>query len=157
MFFWNKPLAVGAIAPDFSLPDQDKKVRSLKEFKGSYVVLYFYPKDETPGCTQEACQLRDDFSAFTTQGIVILGISYDSPESHKAFKEHHHLPFTLLSDSKKTVAKKYGAYQWFIPFARRITYVINPHGVICGVIPNVDISTHASNILNIIEQTKKKN
>ncbi len=153
----NKPLAVGSIAPDFSLPDQEKKVRSLKEFRGSYVVLYFYPKDETPGCTQEACQLRDDFSAFTEQGIVILGVSYDSPASHKAFKENHLLPFTLLSDSDKTVAKKYGAYRWFIPFARRITYVIDPQGVICAVIPNVDVSTHASQILALIEQDKKKN
>ena len=153
----NKPLAVGSIAPDFSLPDQEKKVRSLKECRGSYVVLYFYPKDETPGCTQEACQLRDDFSAFTEQGIVILGVSYDSPASHKAFKENHLLPFTLLSDSDKTVAKKYGAYRWFIPFARRITYVIDPQGVICAVIPNVDVSTHASQILALIEQDKKKN
>ncbi len=152
----NKPLAVGSIAPDFSLTDQDKKVRTLKEFRGSYVVLYFYPKDETPGCTQEACQLRDDFSAFTTQGIVILGVSYDSPASHKAFKENHHLPFTLLSDSDKTVAKKYGAYRWFIPFAQRMTYVIDPQGVICAVIPRVDVSTHAPDILALIEQNKKK-
>lgn len=157
MLFWNKPLTIGSIAPDFSLPDQDKKVRTLKEFRGSYVVLYFYPKDETPGCTKEACGLRDDFSAFTTQGIVILGVSYDSPASHKAFKENHHLSFTLLSDSDKTVAKKYGAYRWFIPFARRITYLINPQGIICAVIPRVDVSTHASQILTLITHDKEKN
>ena len=102
-------LSVGNQAPDFSLQDQDNKTRTLHEFKGQYVVLYFYPKDNTPGCTKQACQLRDNFGEFKKQNIVVLGINYDSPSTHKEFAQQHNLPFTLLSDTNKKVAKQYGA------------------------------------------------
>jgi len=144
-------LSVGDKAPNFSLKDQDGALRTLSEFKGSCVVPYFYPKDNTPGCTKEACSLRDNFDAFKNNNTVIVGISYDSPKSHKAFLEKHHLPFILLSDSDKTVAKLYGAKNsWFLPVPRRMTFVINKDGVICAILPKVDVSTHAADILKII-------
>jgi len=153
MIFNLSALSVGDVAPDFSLPDQDNKIHSLNEFKGRYIVLYFYPKDDTPGCTKEACLLRDDFSEFEKQNIVVLGINYDSPSSHKNFKEKYHLPFILLSDSKKAVAKKYGAKNWwFIPVPYRMTFIINPEGKICSILHNIDISTHAATVLKIIKQ-----
>ncbi|MFH1253978.1 MAG: peroxiredoxin [bacterium] len=148
-------LSVGEIAPDFSLPDQDNKIRSLSEFKGRYVVLYFYPKDNTPGCTKQACSLRDNFSEFEKRNIIVIGINYDSPKTHKKFKDANHLPFILLSDSSKAVAKKYGAKNWwFLPFPYRMTFVINPQGNICSILENVDVSTHTATILQIIQQEK---
>lgn len=145
-------LSVGDKAPDFSLRDQDDNLRTLGEFKGSTVVLYFYPKDFTPGCTKEACSLRDNFDAFKESNAAILGVSYDSPKSHKAFQDKHHLPFILLSDSDKSVAKRYGAKNWwFMPFPRRMTFVINKDGIIVAILPKVDVSTHAAQILEIIK------
>jgi peroxiredoxin Q/BCP len=149
------PLAIGSLAPDFSLLDQDKKLRSLSEFKQSYVVVYFYPADETPGCTKQACSIRDSFENFRTKNITVLGISYDSPEHHKKFKQKHNLPFVLLSDSDKKIAKIYGAKRvFFIPYPKRKTFVINPNGVICGILPDVEISTHVQDIFGVIEKDK---
>lgn len=153
--FGLNALSVGKNAPDFSLPDQDNNIHSLSEFKGKFVVLYFYPKDFTSGCTKEACSLRDNFSEFEKQDIVVLGINYDSPKTHRDFKAKHHLPFTLLSDSHKSVAKKYGAKNWwFVPVPYRMTFIINPQGIICSILDNVDVSTHAAKILQIIQQQK---
>jgi peroxiredoxin Q/BCP len=150
-FFNLNALSVGDKAPDFSLRDQDGNLRTLSEFKGSCVVLYFYPKDNTPGCTKEACSLRDNFNAFKDNNTVIIGVSYDSPKSHKAFLDKYHLPFILLSDSDKSVAKKYGAKNaWFLPVPRRMTFVIDKNGIICAILPKVDVSTHAAEILAII-------
>lgn len=146
-------LSVGDKAPEFSLPDQDAKMRTLSEFKGKYVVLYFYPKDNTPGCTKQACQLRDNFSEFKKQNIVVLGINYDSPKTHKLFAQQHHLPFTLLSDAKKLVAKQYGAKNWwFLPFPYRMTFIIDPQGTVCAILPKVDVKTHATKVLSLIQQ-----
>lgn len=103
------PLQPGIPAPDFSLQDHTGTVRTLSEFKGSYVVLYFYPKDDTPGCTKEACMIRDSYNDFETSGIVVLGVSKDSPESHVKFREKYELPFILLSDMDKSVINAYGA------------------------------------------------
>jgi thioredoxin-dependent peroxiredoxin len=155
--FSLKALSVGEIAPDFSLPDQDNKIRTLSEFRGKYVVLYFYPKDNTPGCTKQACSLRDNYSEFEKQDIVVLGINYDSPESHKHFKNTNHLPFTLLSDSSKSIAKKYGAKNWwFLPIPYRMTFIIDPHGNIRSILEKVDVSTHTIKILELILQLKQK-
>lgn len=152
----SKPLEVGTVAPDFSLFDQDNTLRSLSDFRGSYVVLYFYPKSETPGCTKEACHLRDNFQEFDNQGAKIIGINYDSPKAHKAFQNRHHLPFVLLTDADKTVAKKYGAKRLLLPIPYRMTYVIDPQGVICAVLPDVSVSTHAEDVLKIVMQHKSK-
>lgn len=152
----SKPLEVGTVAPEFSLFDQDNTLRSLSDFKGSYVVLYFYPKDETPGCTQEACHLRNNFEEFEDKGIKIIGINYDSPKSHKAFQNKHHLQFILLTDADKNVAKKYGTKRSLLPIPYRMTFVIDPQGIICAVLPDVSVSTHADDVLKIIKQQKSK-
>ncbi|PKN03252.1 peroxiredoxin [Candidatus Dependentiae bacterium HGW-Dependentiae-1] len=157
MCIFSKPLSTGKLAPNFSLPDQDNKLRTLSEFRGSYVVLYFYPKDNTPGCTKEACGLRDNFDTFAKQSIIIVGVSYDSPETHAQFKEKHQLPFTLLSDTDKKVAHLYGANRKLIPLPQRMTFIINPQGIICAILPKVDVTTHATDILELIEQDEKNN
>jgi peroxiredoxin Q/BCP len=148
-------LSVGDVAPGFSLPDDANIVRSLDGFRGKFVVLYFYPKDNTPGCTKQACQLRDRYGDFQKEDIVVLGINYDSPETHRAFKEKYHLPFFLLSDRDKSVAKKYGAKNWwFIPIPYRMTFVVDPEGIVQEIMNSVDISTHAAEILKIIREKK---
>lgn len=147
-------LSVGDSAPDFSLLDQDSVARSLSEFNGKYVILYFYPKDNTPGCTKQACRLRDNFEEFEKQNIVVLGVNYDSPATHKKFKEKHKLPFILLSDTNKAVAKKYGAKNWwFIPIPHRMTFVVDPQGVIRSIMPNVEVSTHAQEVLKLVQES----
>ncbi len=155
MVVTGKKLKVGNNAPDFLLRDQDKKMRSLSEFTGSYIVLYFYPADETPGCTKEACRIRDSFEDFKKNNIIVLGVSYDSPGSHQKFKAKHHLPFILLSDEKKEVATLYGAKRFLLPFPERKTFVIDPLGIICGIVPDVDISTHVRDVMDIIKKDKE--
>lgn len=148
-------LSEGNAAPQFELPDQDNKTRTLTEFKGKYIVLYFYPKDDTPGCTKQACQLRNHFDEFEKNDIVVLGINYDSPKSHKKFKEKHKLPFILLSDQKKKVAKKYGAKNWwFLPIPSRMTFIINADGTIVSILKNVDVGNHAEKVLQIVQAIK---
>lgn len=148
----------GDPAPDFTLVDDTGKLRTLSEFKGKKVVLYFYPKDNTSGCTQEACSLRDNYATFAQHNIVILGISYDSVASHKAFKAAHQLPFTLLSDTKKTVAKKYGAatywFFWTLPVPKRMTFIINEQGVITHILRAVDPTTHTDMVLKNLNVTQ---
>ena len=156
--FSLKALSEGDQAPTFSLLDQNSNLRTLNEFKGKYIVLYFYPKDNTPGCTKQACQLRNNFDEFKKQNITIIGINYDSPKTHKLFANKHNLPFTLLSDSKKSVAKAYGAKNWwFLPFPYRMTFIIDPQGVICSILSKIDIQKHANKVLNIIKQHKHEN
>lgn len=137
-------------APSFTLPDETGTMHSLSDYAGKKVVLYFYPKDETPGCTTQACNLRDDYKVYQDYGIVILGISTDSIESHKKFKENHHLPFPLLSDKNGEVAKAYGSkggLTGFLGFAQRKTYLINEKGELVNVIENVNVSSQAQAIL----------
>ncbi len=133
----------GQQAPDFSLLDQDGHKHSLGEYKGKWVLLYFYPKDDTPGCTAEACALRDNYADLTKLSVVI-GVSADSVESHKKFVDKYHLPFTLLADPEKKVIKEYGANG--IPFNKRISYLIDPQGKIVKVYPKVDPQQHAAEI-----------
>lgn len=146
-----KPLAVGSIAPDFRLQDEQGNWRTLSEFKGKKVVLYFYPKDDTPGCTKEACSFRDAASEYAEHGIIVVGINYDDVASHKAFKEKYHLAFILLSDATRAVAKAYRAssvlFGYFVP--KRITYLINEDGTILAVLKQVDVATHADDILKV--------
>jgi thioredoxin-dependent peroxiredoxin len=146
----SKKINIGETAPSFILPDETEKPRSLAEFKGKKIVLYFYPKDETPGCTKEACGLRDSFDEFNQNNIVILGVSYDSPESHKNFKEKEKLPFILLADTNHAVAHKYGTDQHVMGnlYPLRKTFLINEQGVVTHIFNDVTPETHAHDILN---------
>jgi thioredoxin-dependent peroxiredoxin len=121
---------VGDTAPDFTLPSQNGTSVSLKGFRGKPVVLYFYPKDDTPGCTVESCAFRDRYEVFQSAGAEIIGISGDSPESHQKFAAKYQLPFTLLSDKGDKVRKLYGATTAFGLIPGRVTYVIDKNGVV---------------------------
>lgn len=147
-------LSAGMDAPDFSLVDQDNIKRSLSDFKGKWVVLYFYPKDDTPGCTTEACSFRDNIEIINKLNTNILGVSVDSQESHKDFSEKYSLPFPILADTSGEVAKKYDSYGSFVGFkyASRHTFIINPSGKIHKVYKKVNPSKHAA---EIIEELKK--
>ena len=142
--------AVGEVAPDFTLPDQDGVERSLSDYRGQRVLLYFYLRDDTPGCTKEAKDLRDDYPGYQSGGIAVLGVSFDSPASHVAFREKYALPFTLLSDQDKAVARMYGT-QGSYPFATRRSFLINENGVILHIIKAVDVTTHSKEVLNFFE------
>ena len=131
-------------APDFNIPDQDGKLHALSDYKGKWLLIYFYPKDFTPGCTQEACSLRDNFSELKEK-VLILGISPDSVASHKKFSKKYALPFTLLSDPDRKTIKDYGADG--LIFAKRTSFLINPKGLIEKIFEKVDPSTHAKEIL----------
>lgn len=140
---------VGQSAPQFTLPDETGTARSLEQFKGKKIVLYFYPKDETPGCTTEACGLRDSFDQFKQHDIVVLGVSYDSAESHKKFKEKEQLPFILLADTKHEVARMYGTDKHPLGnlYASRKTFLINENGKIIHIINDVTPESHANDVL----------
>ncbi len=121
---------VGQTAPDFTLPDQHGTPTTLSELRGRWVVAYFYPKDDTPGCTAESCSFRDSFEDFTDAGAVVVGISSDSVESHEAFAAKHQLPFTLLADVEGRVRKEWGVGKTLGLLPGRVTYVIDPEGVV---------------------------
>lgn len=145
------------LAQDFSLPDQHNKIHKLSDYKGTYVVLYFYPKDDTPGCTKEACNFRDSFHELEKRNIQILGVSKDSVASHKKFAEKYHLNFPLLSDESKEVITMYKAWgekkfmgKTFEGILRK-TYLISPSGEIMKVYEKVNPLTHAKEIIKDIE------
>jgi peroxiredoxin Q/BCP len=146
-------LKEGSIAPPFTtqmVTGEQVAPMSLADFHSRKVVLYFYPKDETSGCTKEACAFRDGYARFTNAGVVVLGCSVDSADAHKDFIRKNGLPFPLLLDPDKKIAKAYGAANGIpiLGLDRRITYVIDENGKIVKVYPNVDPSTHATEILN---------
>jgi thioredoxin-dependent peroxiredoxin len=149
----------GTQAPDFSLPDETGELRSLSDYRGRPVVLYFYPKDDTPGCTTEACNFRDDYSQYEAADVVILGVSPDSPKSHAKFKEKHKLPFTLLADTDHKVADQYGVWgpKKFMGRSyegvHRTTYLIDADGDIVRVFENVKPADHSAEILQALKQT----
>ncbi len=143
-------LQVQAKAPGFILRNQDNREISLDTFQGKYVVLYFYPKDGTAGCTKEACSIRDNYAKLQTLAVV-LGASADSVESHKQFAEKYQLPFMLLSDQNKEIIKKYQADGLF---TKRVTYLINPDGIIIKTYQKVNPSQHAEEIINDLESLK---
>jgi peroxiredoxin Q/BCP len=136
----------GDTAPDFTLADQNGSMHTLSSYLGQKIVVYFYPKDDTPGCTKEACGIRDNFKEFISEQIQVFGISYDNPESHKKFAEKYEIPFILLSDTDKKVAKSYAANG--LLFAKRKTYLINEEGRIIKIFEKVDVSDHANEIIN---------
>ncbi len=137
-------LEISTKAPDFSLPDADGKTHSLSQYAGNWVLIYFYPKDDTPGCTIEACSFRDNFPKFDDKKIKVLGISADTVSSHKKFSEKHSLNFTLLADQKKDVI---GAYDAGGIFTRRISYLVDPSGNIFTAYAKVEPASHAEQVL----------
>ena len=141
---------VGDEAPDFTLPDQDNESVTLSSLRGKNVVLYFYPKDFSTGCTKEACYFRDAFEDFTEAGAEVIGVSGDSVESHKKFKESYMLPFTLLSDEKKEVRKKYGVLGYVLP--ARVTFIIDKKGVIRHIFSSqTNMKAHVDEAMNILK------
>ena len=147
------PLAVGDPAPDFTLPDAEGNLISLSQLRGRRVVLYFYPRDNTPGCTQEACGFRDAYADYQAQGIQILGVSPDDARSHQKFAQKLQLPFPLLVDEGGKVASTYGVYgpKKFMGKVyngiHRTTFVIDPEGKIEAIITKVKVETHAAELL----------
>ena len=148
----------GDKAPDFSLPDQHNTVVSLKDFKGkSEVILYFYPKDDTPGCTREACNFRDSLKRFKKKNAVILGISNDDTGSHGKFADKYGLPFSLLSDASKKVVEAYGVYKEKSMYGKkymgieRTTFVIGVDGKIKKIFPKVKVDGHTEEVLAALE------
>ena len=148
---------VGALAPAFKLQDQTGKWHSLSDYKGHWVALYFYPKDDTPGCTTQACSFRDNVFAFKKENAVILGISVDDVASHKAFAEKHGLPFTLLADPDKAVTREYGVlktYMGVMEMARRDTFLIDPDGKVAKHYESVEPEGHSQVVLDDIKALK---
>jgi peroxiredoxin Q/BCP len=150
-------MEVGKRAPDFALLDQDSNKVSLKDFAGKKVVLYFYPKDNTSGCTREACNFRDDFPKFKKSEAVIIGISPDSVESHKKFADKYDLPFTLLSDEDKKVLAKYDVWKEKSMYGRkymgveRTTYIIDESGKIKKIFNKVKVDGHNEEVIEALK------
>jgi peroxiredoxin Q/BCP len=141
---------VGEDAPPFRLTDQHGQIRTLAEFSGKWTVLYFYPKDDTPGCTKEACSFRDDLAQLEKLGARVVGISVDDTDSHSKFADKYHLSFPLLADQDGKIAASYGALVNLVvmKIAKRYTFLINPAGKIAKVYLSVDTSRHSQEIID---------
>jgi len=139
----------GELAPDFRLQDQKGAWHTLEQHRGKWITLYFYPKDDTPGCTAEACAFRDNIFAYDELNAIILGVSLDDVESHDAFAEKYSLPFSILADTDKSTAKSYGVYTKIATFemAKRETFIIDPDGIIAKHYPKVNAASHAEEVL----------
>lgn len=150
-------LKEGFPAPDFTLPDENGVAHKLSAYRGSYLLLYFYPKDDTPGCTTEACNFRDDYSHYEGAGVTILGVSPDTPASHLKFKEKYQLPFNLLADVDHAVCELYEVWGPKKSFGReydgvhRTTYLIDPQGKIQQVFKNVSPANHSAEVLALLK------
>jgi peroxiredoxin Q/BCP len=145
-----KSLDVGDDAPHFSLNDAQGKTHHLSDYSGKYLVLYFYPKDDTPGCTKEACHFRDDLMQLEKLGAKVVGISVDTSESHANFAKKYNLPFPLLADTNGSVADSYNALTnlYLIKIAKRYTYLINSTGKVAKIYRSVDTSNHSQQIID---------
>ena len=147
-------IEVGQQAPDFMLSDENGQIHNLSDYQGKYVLLYFYPKDDTPGCTKEACNFRDDYSQYDDANVIILGVSPDSPQSHAKFKSKYNLPFTLLADEDHKVCELFGVWGPKKSFGKeyegvhRTTYLINPDGRIQKVYKKVSPANHSVEVLD---------
>ncbi len=143
----------GTKAPTFEAMDQHGTLIRLADFQGkSAVVLYFYPKDDTPGCTAQACSLRDGFAAIKAAGAVVLGVSADTSQSHKAFAEKFHLPFSILADPDKRIIEAYGVKMPVIGFAKRITFLIDKQGIVRKVITDTRTKDHDQQVLALLKE-----
>ncbi len=152
------PISANIPAPDFALPDDTGTTRRLSDFKGKPVILYFYPADDTPGCTKEACNFRDDYSAYVDSGVTILGVSPDSVASHVKFKNKYQLPFPLLADDQHKICDKYGVWGPKKMMGReydgvlRTTFLIDSNGKIARVFENVRPAEHSAEVLAALKQ-----
>jgi peroxiredoxin Q/BCP len=153
-------LQAGQKAPDFTATDQDGKTVSLAEYRGRKVIIYFYPKDDTPGCTREACAFRDNLPNFEQTGVEVLGVSVDSEKAHRKFADKYQLPFRLVSDADKAIVEAYGVWGMKKFMGReymgtnRVTYLVGEDGNIEQVWPKVKPETHAAEILQWLQNTK---
>lgn len=151
-------LSEGTKAPDFELTDSQGKNHTLADFAGQTIVIYFYPKDDTPGCTKEACSFRDSYKDFRDAGVEIIGISPDTEKSHQKFQQKYELPFILLSDPDHAVCEKYGVWGLKKNYGReyegvyRTTFIIDPQGVIKRVFKNVKPSDHSQEVLQAMQE-----
>jgi len=151
-------LKEGLKAPEFTGLDQDGKTVTLHQFEGKKVVLYFYPKDDTPGCTAEACDFRDNYQGLIAKGIVVLGVSVDDEKSHLKFSTKHSLPFTLLADTDKKIVEAYGVWAEKNMYGKkymginRTTFIIDEHGVISHIIKKVDTKNSTAQVLELLEK-----
>ena len=151
-------ISAGEPAPEFTLADEAGQMHSLSDYRGKPVVLYFYPKDDTPGCTKEACGFRDDYSAYEQAGVVVLGVSPDTSKSHAKFKTKYELPFTLLADPEHDVLKLYGAWGLKKSFGReyegvfRTSFLIGEDGKIMKVFKKVKPAIHSAEILAVLDE-----
>jgi thioredoxin-dependent peroxiredoxin len=151
-------LKEGKLAPSFALLDQDRVEHSLQAQKGKWTLVYFYPKDDTPGCTKEACAIRDVYNDYERMGVKVFGVSKDDPASHKVFAEKYELPFTLLSDESGAMIEAYEAWgqkKWFgkqITGIQRISYLIGPDLTVVRAYPKVDPANHALEILTDLQE-----
>jgi peroxiredoxin Q/BCP len=150
-------LSEGATAPDFTLPDEDAREHKLSDYRGSPVVLFFYPRDDTPGCIKEVCNFRDDYSAYQEAGVVLLGVSDDDTKSHTRFKSKYSLPFTLLADVGHKISELYGVwggkklFGWEYDGIIRTTYLIDAEGSIAKVFERVDPVVHSAEVLEALK------
>ncbi|MDX1796259.1 MAG: peroxiredoxin [Hydrogenovibrio sp.] len=151
-------IRVGQPAPEFALPDQHHQTIRLSDYRGHWVVLYFYPKDDTPGCTTEACSFRDNINRLIAQKAVILGISVDDVDSHQAFTQKYDLPFPLLSDPEGHVAERYESLLnlWVVKFAKRHTFIIDPAGRIAKIYRDVTPEEHVATVLEDLKHLQQK-
>jgi len=156
------PISENIPAPQFSLQDETGQVRHLSDFQGQAVVLYFYPKDDTPGCTTEACNFRDDYGEYAKAGVVILGVSPDSPKSHAKFKAKYNLPFSLLADTDHAVCEAYGVWGRKKFMGKeydgvfRTTFVIGKDGQVVKVFENVKTDGHSAQVLEALRASESK-
>ena len=153
---WAALPATGAPAPAFSLADQSGKTRTLAEFRGNWVVLYFYPRDDTPGCTEEACKFRDDIFALGQLGAQVIGVSLDDSASHAQFAKKYSLPFPLLADPSGAVTRSYGALPEGSRYARRYTFLIDPAGKVAKVYTSVETSRHSAEVIDDLTRLSKR-
>ena len=153
----SHPLKEGDNAPSFALKDAQGKTHQLSDYAGQYLVLYFYPKDDTPGCTKEACEFRDDLPKLEKLGAKVVGISVDDGRSHAEFAKKYHLPFPLLSDMDGSVAQQYNALTnlGFVKIAKRYTFLINPAGKLEKIYLSVNTSKHSQEIIDDLTKLKQ--
>lgn len=162
VLFWHYLARVslpklGQTAPDFRLPDQHGKIHTLKDFSGKWLALYFYPKDDTPGCTKQACGFRDDLQKLTELGVSVIGVSVDNTRSHADFAQKYHLQFPLLADSKAEIATRYHSLinLGIIKFARRNTFLINPQGKIAKVYFSASAAHNSAEVVADLKNARR--
>ena len=155
---WKTLLKIGNTAPDFELPDQNDKTHKLSDYKGKYLLIYFYPKDDTPGCTKEACGFRDNLPHFEKSNLEVVGISADSVKSHEKFAAKHKLPFTILADENKTTVNDYGVWQQKSFLGRkymginRWSFLIGPDRKIIKIYEKVNPLNHSKEVLKDLKK-----